>query len=121
MLWAAALGALLALNRYVFAEYLAFARETGSEQIGRLDNGALVRVAWEIGRTPLLLLTLAFMVVLLVLAVRRYPMTSDNWGLWTWLGIAAQSMMMLLIMASPDWERMWLAGIRVRDCLPLAP
>ncbi len=86
--WAAALGLLLFFNPHALSAYYAANRAGSIEQIARLDNGALLIVAWRTGGLLALALAGALVGVVVAMGLRAGVTTTPAWAVWIWLGIA---------------------------------
>ncbi len=86
--WAAALGLLLFFNPHALSAYYAANRAGSIEQIARIDNGALLIVAWRTGGLLALALAGALVGVVVAMGLRAGVTTTPAWAVWIWLGIA---------------------------------
>lgn len=86
--WAAALGLVLFCNPQALAAYFAANRAGSLEQIARIDNGALLVVAWRTGGLFGLALAGALVGVVVTTGLRAGVTTTAAWAVWIWLGVA---------------------------------
>lgn len=84
--WVMAVALLLGLDPASIIAYLAVTREVSSEQIARADNGALLRVAADLG--PLGLGFAGALVAVVLWSVRGRMLSAATWDRWVWLGLA---------------------------------
>jgi len=87
--WAVALGLVLFFNPHALSAYYAANRAGSLEQIARIDNGALLIVAYRTGGLFALALACALVGVVVAMGVRVGVTTTPALAVWIWLGIAA--------------------------------